>query len=536
LASAHDITSRREAVEGLALSEARFRTMFDEAPLGMAVIDSLTGELLDVNRRYEAILGRSREALVGHDWMRLTHPDDVQDDLDQMARLNTGAVPGFQLAKRLVHADGAIVWVNLTVASLTPGPDGRRRHMAMIEDITALKREEESRARLESQLQASQRMESVGRLAGGVAHDFNNMLGVILGTTELALRQVAPEHPLHADLREIQGAARRSADLTRQLLSFARRQVVAPTVLDLNASISGSLKMLQRLIGEDVHLEWRPAESLWPVTMDPSQLDQVMTNLVLNARHAIADIGTITIATENRSIDAAFCELHADAVPGDFVCLRVHDTGSGIEPDVLAHIFEPFYTTKALGEGTGLGLATVYGAVRQNQGFLTVDSAPGRGATFDVYLPRHAAPPAQGRASGAMEAIVEGRETVLVVEDEPAILRMTSRMLESQGYSVISTSSPQDAVRIVTERACDIDLLLTDVVMPIMNGRDLAASLATICPRLRVLFMSGHTADVIARRGIVEGGVSFLQKPFTTADLSRRVREVLDLPDSAETP
>ncbi|MDQ8153592.1 MAG: PAS domain S-box protein [Gemmatimonadota bacterium] len=536
LASAHDITNRKAAVEGLALSEARFRTMFDEAPLGMAVIDSLSGELLDVNRRYETILGRSREALVGLDWMRLTHPDDVQSDLDQMDRLNADAVPGFQLAKRLVHASGAAIWVNLTVARLTPGPDGRRRHMAMIEDITALKREEETRARLETQLQASQRMESVGRLAGGVAHDFNNMLGVILGTTELSLRQVDPASPLHADLREIQGAARRSADLTRQLLSFARRQVVAPTVLDLNESVSGSLKMLQRLIGEDVHLAWNPAASLWPVTMDPSQLDQVLTNLVLNARHAIADVGTITIATENRPIDAAFCEHHPDAVPGDFVCLRVRDTGSGIDPDVLAHIFEPFYTTKALGEGTGLGLATVYGAVRQNQGFITVDSAPGRGATFDVYLPRHLAGPTRGRASGAMEVIAEGRETVLVVEDEPAILRMTTRMLESQGYAVLGTSSPQDAVRMVSERACDIDLLLTDVVMPLMNGRDLAATLVTICPRLRVLFMSGHTADVMAKRGIVEGGVSFLQKPFTTADLARRVREVLDAADPPGPP
>ena len=397
-------------------------------------------------------------------------------------------------------------------------------------DITARTQAETAAATFEAQLQHAQKMESVGRLAGGVAHDFNNMLGVILGNVEFALEQVDPAQPLYADLVEIRNAAKRSADLTRQLLAYARKQTVAPRVLDLNDTVPALLSMLQRLLGEDIHLVWRPGPSLWPVRMDPSQLANILTNLCVNARDAIADIGTIAMATENCAIDAAACAMHPDAAPGDYVRLTLRDTGSGMDGATLALIFEPFFTTKGVGEGTGLGLASVYGAVKQNGGFITVSSELGQGTTFEIYVPRHRvdAQAAQAAQSGAVSVAAAGWETILLVEDEAGILRLTRRALEVQGYAVLAAGSPGEALRQAQEYAGDIHLLLTDVQMPEMNGRDLAAALLTLRPQLKQLFMSGHTADVIALRGMLEHGVSFIEKPFSPVALAAKVREVLD--------
>jgi CheY-like chemotaxis protein len=371
-------------------------------------------------------------------------------------------------------------------------------------------------------------MESVGLLAGGVAHDFNNMLGVILGTAELAIAQVDEAQPLHADLLEIRKAAVRSADLTRQLLAFARQQTIAPVVLDLNETLPGMLAMLQRLIGEDISLHWQPTASLWPVKMDRSQMDQILTNLCVNARHAIADVGTVTIATANVVADAAFCAQHAEAVPGDYVRLSVRDTGCGMDEATLARIFEPFFSTKGVGQGTGLGLATVYGAVRQNQGLVTVASALGEGTTFEIYLPRHqgAPTPAPQIAPGAADH--RGGETILLVEDEPSLIRLVTKALEAQGYVVLAANSAADALRLATAYADEIHLLVSDVVMPEMNGRDLALALLQLRPTLKPLFMSGFTADVIATRGLLAPGVAFIEKPFTPVALAAKVRAVLD--------
>jgi len=368
-------------------------------------------------------------------------------------------------------------------------------------------------------------MESVGRLAGGVAHDFNNMLGVILGRADLGLLRVEPASPVHDDLLEIRKAAERSAGLTRQLLAFARRQTVAPKVLDLNATVEGLLKMMRRLIGEDIDLVWRPEARLWPVRMDASQVDQLLANLCVNARDAIAGVGRLTIETRNAVLDRGDDAL-AEVAPGDYVMLGVSDDGQGMAEDVLPHIFEPFFTTKE-GKGTGLGLATVYGIVKQNEGAIRVSSQPGRGSTFTIYLPRYLGAEARPAEKAAAPAETGGHETILLVEDEGASLRVARHILESLGYTVLAAGTPREALRIAEERAGEIQLLLTDVIMPEMNGRDLAERLLARSPALKCLFVSGYTADVIAHRNVLSQGVHFLQKPFGTSELAAKVREAL---------
>ncbi len=382
--------------------------------------------------------------------------------------------------------------------------------------------------KLEVQLNQAQKMESVGRLAGGVAHDFNNMLGVILGYTELAMERVEPDEPLHSHLEKIQGAAQRSADLTRQLLAFARRQTVSPKVIDLNDTIENMLKLLQRLIGEDVDLAWHPGKEVWPVNIDPTQVDQILTNLCVNARDAIVDTGKLTIETGRASFDEEYCSHHADFIVGDYVLLAVSDDGCGMDQETQSQLFEPFFTTKGVGKGTGLGLATVYGVVKQNNGFINVYSEPGQGTTFKIYLPRHLAKAALLLKQELDKPGERGHETILLVEDEPTILEMTTEMLESLGYTVLAAGSPGEAVRLAQEQLGRIDLLLTDVVMPEMNGRQLARNLLAHYPDLKRLFMSGYTANVIAHHGVLDEGVHFIQKPFSKKDLGEKLREALE--------
>jgi signal transduction histidine kinase/ActR/RegA family two-component response regulator len=404
----------------------------------------------------------------------------------------------------------------------------------LLHEIAERRRAEEEQARLGAQLQQAQKMESVGRLAGGVAHDFNNMLGVILGHAELALGQLSPDEPLHADLQEIRKAAIRSADLTRQLLAFARKQTVAPRVLDLNETVSGMLSMLHRLIGEDLDLQWQPKAGLWPIKMDPSQIDQILANLCVNSRDAIVGVGRIAIETGHATFTEDACASQADVVPGDYVLLAVSDNGRGIDKDTLSHLFEPFFTTKAIGKGTGLGLATVYGIVKQNNGFVNVHSEPDQGTTFRIYLPRHAGRDGEGRTEGAGAPAPRGQETILLVEDEPGVLTLTTTMLRRQGYAVIPAATPGEAIGLAKAHIGRIHLLVTDVVMPEMNGRDLAGNLRSIYPTLRRLFMSGYTADVIAHHGVLDAGVHFIQKPFSIERLAAKVREALDREASEE--
>jgi signal transduction histidine kinase/DNA-binding response OmpR family regulator len=396
-----------------------------------------------------------------------------------------------------------------------------------------IKREEQrqqaeaDREKLQAQLIQSQKMEAVGRLAGGVAHDFNNMLSVILGQTEMALINMEPSGPLFSRLMEIHKAAERSANLTRQLLAFARKQTIAPKVLDLNETLEGMLKMLRRLIGEDIVLAWLPADGLWPVKVDPSQIDQILANLCVNARDAISGVGKVTIETRNVVLDEAYCAEHVECVPGDYVLLAVDDNGCGMDKETLGKLFEPFFTTKEMGKGTGLGLATVYGIVKQNKGFINVYSEPGQGATFKIYLPRHLSE-VERVQDEAPTALVRGHETILLVEDEPSLLEMTQAMLESLGYTVQAAATPSAAMHMAKEHASHIRLLISDVVMPEKNGRELAKDLTVLNPSLECLFMSGYTANAIAHHGVLDEGVHFIPKPFSLKTLAAKVREVLD--------
>jgi signal transduction histidine kinase/CheY-like chemotaxis protein len=399
--------------------------------------------------------------------------------------------------------------------------------LAVVRDITERKRAEEEHAKLQAQFVQSQKMESVGRLAGGVAHDFNNMLSVILGNADLALCQMDPSQPLYADLVDIRDAARRSADLTRQLLAFARKQTVAPRVLDLNEVVAGMLKMLTRLIGEDIDLAWFPGEAVWPVKMDPAQVDQLLANLCINARDAIDGVGKITIETSNTVFDAAYCAAHPGFVMGEYATLSVSDDGCGMDKNTQDKIFEPFFTTKGIGQGTGLGLATVYGIVKQNDGFINVYSEPGEGSTFRIYLARHQAEDSPSPAQHSPSTVLQGNETILLVEDDPTIRKVTQHMLERLGYTVISAARPEEAIGTAESHQGQIHLLLTDVVMPEMTGRELAERLQARDSGLKCLYMSGYTANVIAHHGVLDAGVHFIPKPFSVQDLADKIREAL---------
>lgn len=389
---------------------------------------------------------------------------------------------------------------------------------------------ESERKKLEEQLIQAQKMESIGRLAGGVAHDFNNMLNIILGYADMLLQDLPSDTPAQEGIIEIRKAAQRSADLTRQLLAFARKQTIAPKTIDLNATVESMLSMLRRLIGEDIDLLWRPAQLLQMVRIDPAQIDQMLANLLVNARDAIGSGGgKVTIETAPAEFDDDYCAIHVGYTPGEYVMLAVSDNGRGMDEATKALIFEPFYTTKALGEGTGLGLATVYGIVSQNRGFINVYSELGQGTTFRIYLPVYL----PGHARAAVEqvqapAVEPGHETILMVEDEPAILELGKKMLERMGYRVLAAATPGEAIQLAKEHAQEIHLLITDVVMPEMNGRDLASCVLSLYPGMKRLFMSGYTADVIAHQGVLDEGVDFIQKPFSMQALSRKLRQVLD--------
>ena len=395
-------------------------------------------------------------------------------------------------------------------------------------DITERVRAEEEKDALQAQLLQAQKMDSVGRLAGGVAHDFNNMLSAIIGHAELAMMRSGSSDPIHSNLKAIVDSAYRSAGLTRQLLAFARKQTVAPRILDINDTVAGMLKMLLRLIGEDIDVVWKPKAGVWRVRMDPTQVDQIFVNLCVNARDAIAGVGKVTIETENIAFDKAYCAVHHDVVCGEYVLLAVSDNGCGMSKEILDHLFEPFFTTKKMGMGTGLGLATVYGIVKQNEGFINVYSEPGKGTTFNIYLPRVVGEAKKSADENMPETPKGHGEMVLLVDDEQVILDVSQAMLEQLGYAVLVASTPGEALQIAEAHAAEIQMLITDVVLPEMNGRDLANLIKGIKPELKCLYISGYTASAIAHHGVLDDGVNFIQKPFSVRDMAVKVREVLD--------
>ncbi len=396
-----------------------------------------------------------------------------------------------------------------------------------VRELIEVARDVTESRKMEEQLRQARHMEAVGRLAGGIAHDFNNMLNVILGYSEIAMNRLEPGSPVVPNLEEIMKAGRRSASLVEQLLAFSRKQIVAPVIVRLGDAVAEQLNMLRRMIGEDIRIEFRPAGDLWNIRIDPSQVTQILTNLAVNARDAIDGVGTITIETANVTVDEAFHRRHRYALPGEYAMLAFSDTGTGMDEGTLKKIFEPFFTTKAAGKGTGLGLSTVYGIVKQNNGFINAYSEPGMGSSFRIYFPRVRAE-AEESVEAAPKALPSGTETVLLVEDEEQILSLATRILEIQGYRVLPAGSPAEACLLAERHEGEIQLLLTDVIMPGMNGRELQRRIERSKPGIRTLFMSGYTEDAVVHRGTVGMGISFVSKPFTVRMLAEKVRSALD--------
>ncbi len=555
--SFQDITARRQDEVALIGQKDLLEAIFRNAPLVMMVVNA-ERRIQQVNGFATQFANRSAEEMLGLRGGEALHCLHVLDDpggcgfgdFCQQCVIRNTVLGTLETGETHLQIEAPYYFkgpdnetrkLHFLTSTALIMVKGERMVLVTLQDITERKQAEAETEKLQSQLLQAQKMESVGRLAGGVAHDFNNMLGVILGHTEMALEHVDPGQPLFDDLQAVRKAAERSANLTRQLLTFARKQTVAPKVIDLNETVEGMLKMLRRLIGEDIELTWLPGKNVAPVKVDPSQIDQILANLCVNARDAVdlpapsgtpsrqaSNVGKITIETDVISFDEDYCNVHAGFLPGEYALLAVSDNGCGMDKATVSHLFEPFFTTKEQGKGTGLGLASVYGAVRQNDGFINVYSEPGEGTTFRIYLPRHQAgmPPQADKATAKPEA--GGSGTILLVEDEPAILRMATRMLESLGYVVIAAETPGEAIRLAHEHSGPIDLLMTDVVMPEMNGRELAKNLLFIYPGIERLFMSGYTANVIVHHGVLDEGVHFIHKPFSLSDLRVKLCEVLD--------
>ncbi len=515
---------RRQDAAALRESEARFRSLIEGAP--EAVFVQCDGIFTYVNQAMVRLVGAAwPKDLLGRPYLErvsAAYHELVSARVREQHDSSMVVPPMEQVYLRL---DGTEVPVETTaVAVRFEGQDGR---LVFVRDITARQEAEKERADLETQLWQAQKMESIGRLAGGVAHDFNNLLTGIMGYADMCRSAVPADHPIAPWLDEITGGAQRSAGITRQLLAFARQQTISPVVLDLNDHVAGTLELMRPLIGEDVELIWRPEAQEAAVKMDPSQIDQILANLVVNARDAIAGVGTLTIETSQALVDAEYCSERPGAVPGSYVVLAVSDSGCGMDRATLDRIFEPFFTTKEPGKGTGLGLATVYGIVQQNGGFVDVQSRPRKGTTFRVYIPGMTGRASEAETPATSSQAAEGSETVLLVEDDRSVRAITERFLKSLGYTVVVAADPEQAMRLADEYPGPIHLLITDVVMPGMNGRDLASTLAVKSPDMRCLFMSGYTSDVIAHQGVLEDGVQFLGKPFTRNDLAQAVRDAL---------
>ncbi len=519
---------RRTQIE-LDSARARYFDLYNLAPVGYCTV-SEKGLILEANLTAATLLGVSRAMMVGQAMSRFILTED-QDSYYRLRKrlLETGTVQVSVL--RLLRTNSPPFWARLeATVTCGEGASGTPLLRLMLSDITERKQWEEEQKVLQLQLAQARKMESIGRLAGGVAHDFNNMLGVILGHTELTQTGLDPSQPLHAHLEEIRKAAERSALLTSQLLAFARKQIIDARVIDLNTTVAGMLMMMRRLISENIDLSWAPGTNLWPIKIDPSQIDQILANLCINSRDAITGAGKIMVETKNSVFDATSCACHPGCLPGEYVVLIVSDNGCGMDEQALTKIFEPFFTTKETGKGTGLGLAMVYGIVKQNNGFIYASSRPGHGTTFSIYLPRHRDEDEQIQEEEQLFQAddARGNETILLVEDQVPLLEMITLMLEHDGYTVLAATTPDQAIELAKAHAGKIRLLMTDVIMPEMNGQDLARQLHSLYPGIKRLFMSGYTADIIGRHGVLDESVNFIQKPFSMRNLSVKVREVLE--------
>jgi len=515
----------RAAQDNLRRSELNFRSLVTNAPYGICRCDS-TGKILDANPAFLQLLGHSSvDQLVRQHIFGLYAETDQWFELADFLR---SAEPFKGLTAEWKRKDASTTLVRISGRSVSSGPEGEVVFELFAEDVT-------ERRVLEQQLRQSQKMEAVGRLAGGIAHDFNNLLMVISGYSEFLLERLGAEPHLRGPAQEIASAAERASSLTRQLLAFSRKQMLAPRIVNLNDVATENIKMLTRMIGEDIDLVMVPGPNLWAVRADAGQIEQVIMNLAVNARDAMPSGGKLTIETSNVTLDEDYARVHAPLPAGDYVMIALSDTGDGMDNETQSHIFEPFFTTKGT-KGTGLGLSTVYGIIKQSGGYIWVHSEVGKGTTFKIYLPRVAS---TGQATAQVAAPVEyrkvepGTETILLVEDEANLRYLARQYLEKQGYKVIEAADGAVAMQVAVAHDKVIHLLLTDVIMPGMNGRELAQRICEIRPNVKVLYMSGYTENVIGHDGMLDDGVRLLQKPFNLRDLKSIVREVLD---SAPTP
>ena len=508
-------------------SQKLFQTLATVSPVGIFRTDA-EGHCTYVNQRWCEIAGLMPEEAHGEGWARALHPEDRERVFGEWHEAAKENLP-FQSEYRFQRPDGVVSWV-FAQALAEKTKDGEIiGYVGTITDITERKQAEEALRQSEEQLRQAQKMEAVGRLAGGVAHDFNNLLMVMRGYGELLLNQLDANDPLRRNAEEIQKAAERATALTQQLLAFSRKQVLQPKVLDLNAVVTEVEKMLRRLIGEDIELATTLDPALGPVKADPGQIEQIILNLAVNARDAMPQGGRLTLKTANVTLDQAYVRQHLGATPGPYVLLAVSDTGVGMDAETRSHIFEPFFTTKGVGKGTGLGLSTVYGIVKQSGGTIWVESAPGRGTTFEIYLPLVEEGAASGELHPALPAPTPGgSETILVVEDEMSVRKLAAEFLGSNGYRVLEAQDGGEALQVCEEHRAPIHLLMTDVVMPGMSGRELAVRLTGARPEMKVIYVSGYTDDAIVQHGVREEGTVFLQKPFSLDALARTVREALD--------
>ena len=521
---ARDIRERKKAQQEIEDSKNRFYSLISSSADHIFMLD-LNGVYIESNDqvdRFNSIgqsdMFKSGTDLVGKNLEDVQHKEThaiYREKMDELIRTKST----IRFEHRLTGEDGRVMEYEDTLYPIMK--NGKVTAIGGIcRDITEHKL-------LEKKFYHAQKMEAVGRLAGGVAHDFNNMLSIILGYAELDLSELTPSDPMYKGLKEISKAGRRAADITRQLLAFARKQPIAPKVMDINKAVEDNIKMLGRLIGEDIDLKFTPAEDVWKVLMDSTQVNQILVNLAVNARDAIDGVGKISIETKNVFFDENYCRINNDVTPGQYVMIEFSDTGCGMDKEIREKVFEPFFTTKEEGKGTGLGLSTIFGIISQNKGFIKLYSEPGIGTSFKIYLPRQIESVKEIKREQS-EVPMAGSETVLVVEDEKMILNLCTKVLKRMGYTVLTASLPEKAIDLCKTYDKKIDLLLTDVVMPAMNGKDLKNQIEALQPGIKAIFMSGYTADIIASRGVLDEGISFLQKPFSIKDLALKVRQVLD--------
>jgi len=519
-----EITERKKAVEALTKSERRFREIFEQSPFGIALIGSLTGHIYELNPKFAEIAGRTVEEMINTDWMSITHPNDVQEDLDNMALLNAGKINGFNMDKRYIRPDGSHVWINMTIAPVAVEDKAHPRHLCMIDDITEQKEAAEERKQLQAQLQQAQKMEAIATLAGGVAHEFNNTLMGIMGNIELLKMNFSEDGGIDKYLEAMKSAGHRMSRLTDQLLAYAEGGKYQPKDLKMDDFVMETLPILHHDLSPEVKVETHFPKDISYIRADYAQMQMVLSAIFTNSNEAIEDEGLIRITAENKNVDVDFAEQHHDLKPGPYVCLTIEDDGKGMDEETKDGIFEPFFTTKF--QGRGMGMAAVYGIVKNHDGWISVDSELGKGTTVQIYLP--AIEVEVEKPKKAKAEVATGSGTILMIEDEDVVIEVTQAMLEMLGYRVMVAKTGKDAIHIAETFDGQIDLALLDIKLPDMEGGKVYPHIMKARPDLKVIVFSGYSIEGPARKILDAGAQDFIQKPFSLATLSEKLKEVLE--------